>query len=182
MRICLGFRAKSLPFCVAYKFVWSQICFTSSFKFVGSSNISNGLAFSWISNNTCASGVQFFALTNSDVSFHSNSLTFFVSFLPGGSSIAKTSPSTWTVASGVRSWWLYFSLSGICFSAMYCVSESSKRFSISLSVSLSLLLSIENISLLPISRSIRIYFFLLFFSIVISLSNSLSFAYALLKL
>ena len=56
-RICLGFRAKSLPFSIAYRFAWSEICFTSSFKFVVLSNISNELAFSEISNNTCASGV-----------------------------------------------------------------------------------------------------------------------------
>ena len=101
-RVCLGFRAKSLPFCIVYRFVWSQICFTSSFKLVVPSNISNGLAFSGISNNTCASGMHFFALTNLDVRFHSNSVTFFVIFLPGGSSISKSSPSTWAVASGVR--------------------------------------------------------------------------------
>ena len=151
LRLCKWistFRAKSLPFCIAYRFVWSQICFTSSFKLVFPSNISNGLAFSGISNNTCASGMHFFALTNLDVRFHSNSVTFFVTFLPCGSSISKTSPSTWTVASGIRGWWLYSLLSGICSSAMYSVSESSKRF---FSVPLSFLLSIENISLLPIS-------------------------------
>ena len=46
----------------------------------------------------------FFALTNLDVRLHFNSVTFFLSFLAGNSSISMTSPSTWTVASGVRSW------------------------------------------------------------------------------
>ena len=84
-----------------------QICFicsvASSFKFALPSNISNGLTFSGMSNNTFASSVHFFALTNLDVCFHFNSATFFLSFLAGGSSMSKTSPSTGTVASGVRS-------------------------------------------------------------------------------
>ena len=45
-----------------------------------------------------------------------------------------------------------------------------------------ILSSIANISLLPVSRSICIYFFLLFLSIVISLLISLSFTYILFKL
>ena len=82
---------------------WSQIFFTSSFKFVVPSNISNRLAFSGMSNNTFPFSVHFFGLTSSDVRFYFNSATLFLSFLPGGSSISKNSPSTWTVAFGVRS-------------------------------------------------------------------------------
>ena len=93
----------SLPFCVAYRFVWSQICFKSSFKFVVLSNISNGLAFSGMSNNRFTSSVSFFALTNLDVRFHFNLAIFFLRFVAAGSSIFITPPSTGTVASGVRS-------------------------------------------------------------------------------
>ena len=78
--ICLGFVGSSFPFCIAYRFLWSQICFTSSFKFEVPSNISNGLAFSGMSNNMFASGLHCFALTNLDVRFHFNSATFFLSF------------------------------------------------------------------------------------------------------
>ena len=56
-----------------------------------------------------------------------------------------------------------------------------ERFSISTSVSLSILSSIAKISLLPVSRSIWMYFFQLFLSIVMSLLNSLSFTYTLFK-
>ena len=112
-----------------------------------------------------ASSVQFFALTNLDVRFHFNSATFFLSF----SAISKALPSTWTVASGVRSWWLFYLLSGISSSAKHSMSESFKRFSVSLSVSLSILSSVGYISLLSVSRPICIYFFLLFLSINIFL-------------
>ena len=108
-RISSGFVANFLLFCVVYRSVWSQIF---------------------------ASSVHFFALTNLDVRFDYNSTPSFFIFLAGGSSISKISPSTWTVASGVRSWWFSSILSGIGSSAIYCVSESSKRFSMSLSVSL----------------------------------------------
>ena len=89
-----------------------------------------------MSNNRFASGVHIFSLTNLDVRFHFNSATFFLSFLAGSSSISKTSPSIWTVASCVRSWWLSSLLSGTASSVSYSVSESSKRVSVSLSVSL----------------------------------------------
>ena len=101
-RISSRFVANSLPFCVAYIFVWPQIRFTSSFKLVVPSNIRNGLAFSGMSNNTFASSVHLFALANLDVSFHCNSATFFLSFLTGSSSISKSSLSTRVVSSGVR--------------------------------------------------------------------------------
>ena len=94
--ISSGFVANSLPFCVAYRFVWFQTYFTSSFKFVVPSKITNGLALSGMSHNTFASSVHFFALKSLDLHFHFNSARFFI-FLAGGSSISKTSPSTWTV-------------------------------------------------------------------------------------
>ena len=102
-RITSGSVANSLPFCVPYRFVWLQICFISSFKLVVPSNISSGLALSGMSNNTFASSAHFFALTNLDVRFRFSSATFFLRFWAGGSSISKTSPLTWAVASGVRS-------------------------------------------------------------------------------
>ena len=76
-RISSEFVAHSLPLCVASRFVWSQTCFTSSFKFIVPSNISNGLAFG-MSNNMFASNVYFSALINLDVRFHFNSATFFL--------------------------------------------------------------------------------------------------------
>ena len=106
VRISSGFVANSLPFCEGYRFAQWQICFTSSFEFAVSSNISNGLAFYGMSNNTFASSVHFFDLTNADVRFRFNSGTFFYftsRFLVGGSAISKTSPLTWTVACGNRS-------------------------------------------------------------------------------
>ena len=95
-RISSGFVANSLPFCVAFRFVWLQICCTISFKFVVPSNISNGSAFYGMSSDTfdVASSMHFFAMTNLDVRFHFNSATFFLSFLTGVSFISKTSPST----------------------------------------------------------------------------------------
>ena len=53
-----------------------------------------------MSNNTFASSVHFFALTNLDVRFHFNLTTFFLSFLAGISSMFKNSPLTRTVVSG----------------------------------------------------------------------------------
>ena len=82
--------------------------------------MSNGLAFSGMSDYTFASSEHFFVLTNLYVVFQS----FFLSFLAAGS-IFKTSPSTWTGASGVKSWWPSSLLSRIGPSAMYSVSESS---------------------------------------------------------
>ena len=133
-RISLGFLANSLRFCVASAFVWSQICFTCSFKFPVSLNISSGLAFSGMFNNTFASSVHLFALANLEVSLHLNSGTFLLSSLSQGSSKFKTLTSIRTVASGVRSWWFSSLLSIIGSSAMYSVSESCKKFSLSLSV------------------------------------------------
>ena len=134
-RISLGFLANFLRFCVAYTFFWSQICFTSSFKFALPANTSSGLALSGMFNNTLASSVHFFALTKLDLSLHLNSWTFLLSFLSQGSSKSKTSPSTQTVASGVRSWWFSSLLSIIGSSALYSVSEYSERFPVWLSVS-----------------------------------------------
>ena len=134
------FRVCSKPyllFCAEYWFVWWQICFTSSFKFAVSSNISNGLAFSGNSNNTFTSSLNFFALTNLVVRFHFNSAIFFSSSLAHGSSISKTSPSAWTAASDVTRWWLSSLFARIGSSAVYSVSKSSKICSVSLSVSLS---------------------------------------------
>ena len=79
MDISSGFVANSLLVCIAYIFVWSQICFRSSFRLVVASNISNAVSFSEMSNKTLASGMRYFTLTNLDVSFHFNSVTFVLS-------------------------------------------------------------------------------------------------------
>ena len=76
--ISSGFVANSLLFCVAYRFVWLQTCFTSSFKFVVPSKITNGLALPGMSHNAFASSVHFFALKNLDMHFHFNSARFFI--------------------------------------------------------------------------------------------------------
>ena len=116
--------ANSHLFYVAYKFVWSQICFRSSFEFVVPSNISNGSVMSGLSNYTFASSVQFFALTNFDVRFHFNLATFFFKFFSLG--LIYIQDFTFNMDCC-----FCCCFSGVGSSAMYSVSGSSKRFSVS---------------------------------------------------
>ena len=114
--------ANSHLFYVAYKFVWSQICFRSSFEFAVPSNISNGSVMSGLSNYTFASSVQFFALTNFDVRFHFNLATFFFKFFSLG--LIYIQDFTFNMDCC-----FCCCFSGVGSSAMYSVSGSSKRFS-----------------------------------------------------
>ena len=110
-RISSEFVAHSLPLCVAYRFLWSQIYFTSSFKFVVPSNISNGLALG-MSNNMFASNVYFLALTNLDVRLHFNSATF---FLKSQSRLPKKFVSS-APFKALQKWWkmlFYFNLKAL---------------------------------------------------------------------